>query len=76
MENLYELNKDVIKGHIELGYHVLIEIYTGLGGTMPCLSPVVPRTPEAQLAKGASDVAQRLEIGPSGGKIVREVVVG
>ena len=33
---------------------------------------MVPRKPEAQIEKTAGDIDQRLEIGPSGGKIVRE----
>lgn len=39
---------------------------------MPCLSPVAPRKPEAQIQRGVHDVDQRLETGPRGGKIVRE----
>ena len=48
LENLCELNKSVAKRQTELACSLLIEICIGLVTTMPCLSPVAPRKPEAQ----------------------------
>lgn len=52
---------------------MLIEVCTGPVSTMPCLCPVVPRKPEAQVEKGASDSGLQLESGPGGGDTLREV---
>lgn len=67
--------KNVARRQIELECSLLTEICIGLvtALSMPCLSPVAPRKLEAQTEKGASDVDQRWEMGPSGGNSVREV---
>lgn len=52
---------------------MLNEVCTGPVSTTPCLCPVGPRKPEAQVEKGASDSGLGLESGPGGGNSGREV---